>query len=410
MLGAHMTRIGVRAGKTPFEVLSPNAVFAANRVGSNSGNFIFSNAAWKTLWHPDSEIGRCKLVASEADVGEINERFDMLVLPFANAFRLSFRDNLAQWTRVIRKLKIPVVVLGIGAQSNTSYDLEKMSALNDDVRDFVSAVLDRSASIGVRGEFTATYLQSLGFKDVDLIGCPSMFYHGAHFPTIKAPQMLDRKARLAINVSPYLSKMTTIFEANFLRYPKSFYIPQDVDTLGLLLGRGVHNKENERHPLVNGDHPAFKTGRVKYFVDPTRWFEFLATCPFSFGSRIHGNIAALIAGTPAYVLAHDSRTLELCRYFEIPHLKLSAATDNLDPVSLLEKADYTGLMKGHKARFDAYVAFLKRNNVPHGCEDQANLADFDARLSAINFPPMVNGQRPRKPTFREKLANLIPWR
>lgn len=33
------------------------------------------------------------------------------------------------------------------------------------VREFVAAVLDRSASIGVRGEFTQRYLKDMGFRE-----------------------------------------------------------------------------------------------------------------------------------------------------------------------------------------------------------------------------------------------------
>jgi polysaccharide pyruvyl transferase WcaK-like protein len=40
---------------------------------------------------------------------------------------------------------------------------------------------------------------------------------------------------------------------------------------------------------------------------------------FVFGSRIHGSIAAVLSGTPSYLLAHDARTLELARYFDLPH-------------------------------------------------------------------------------------------
>ena len=45
---------------------------------------------------------------------------------------------------------------------------------------FVRAVLNTTASIGVRGEFTFNYLRSLGFssKEVDVIGCLSMFLYG----------------------------------------------------------------------------------------------------------------------------------------------------------------------------------------------------------------------------------------
>ncbi|WP_410089573.1 polysaccharide pyruvyl transferase family protein, partial [Streptomyces sp. gb1(2016)] len=52
------------------------------------------------------------------------------------------------------------------------------------VREFVTEVLNRSASIGVRGEFTEQYLKNMGFRDVEVIGCPSMFMNGETCPSM----------------------------------------------------------------------------------------------------------------------------------------------------------------------------------------------------------------------------------
>ena len=70
---------------------------------------------------------------------------------------------------------------------------------------------------------------------------------------------------------------------------------------------------------VHPSHPFFREDRTRFYVDPWPWIDDLRDFDFSFGTRIHGTIAALLAGTPAVVLAHDSRTLELARYFDIPH-------------------------------------------------------------------------------------------
>jgi polysaccharide pyruvyl transferase WcaK-like protein len=78
------------------------------------------------------------------------------------------------------------------------------------------------------------------------------------------------------------------------------------------------------------DHPLIRSDRVRFFLDPTTWFEHLAQYDFSFGTRIHGNIAALLAGTPALLLAHDSRTLELAEYHEIPHRTITSIEDDAD--------------------------------------------------------------------------------
>ncbi len=387
-----MKRILIRAGKDPFSSVSPQRIFQKNVVGNNSGNMIFSNAAWKTLHMPGSQIARCKMTMTPDDAANINASQDMLVLPFANAFRHSFKDALVSWTATIRQLRIPVVVLGIGAQGLVDGDMKSLSSIDEEVTDFVSAVLDRSASIGVRGEFTAEYLSKLGFRDVEIIGCPSMFYHGANLKQINVGK-LRADSKIAVNVSPYLPEMIRISDSTLARYRQSIYVAQDVDTLGLMLDAPKKPNFRANNRIVNENYSALRNGRAYFFYDPSRWFEFLSECSFSFGSRIHGNIAALIAGTPAFVLAHDSRTLELCRYFEIPHSKLKDTPDNVDPARLLESADYGPMQRNHLTRYRAYTGFLARNGVPFGCDDQVNLDSFDAAIAAAQLPPGVRSQR-----------------
>ena len=103
---------------------------------------------------------------------KINAKYDILILPFANAFRKDFIPLLDRFTKLINQVKIPVVVTGIGAQAAINSDLSELDFMKDSVTEFCKSVLQRSASIGVRGEFTKRYLDSLGFADeeIDVIG------------------------------------------------------------------------------------------------------------------------------------------------------------------------------------------------------------------------------------------------
>ena len=99
------------------------------------------------------------------------------------------------------------------------------------------------------------------------------------------------------------------------------------------------------------------------FVDPWTWMAYLAGFDFAFGTRIHGNITALISGTPGYLFAHDSRTLELARYFDIPHRLMKDVPADVDAAQLYAEADYTALNAGHKARYERIRAFLARHDL-----------------------------------------------
>ncbi|MCI4170884.1 polysaccharide pyruvyl transferase family protein, partial [Bacillus spizizenii] len=73
---------------------------------------------------------------------------------------------------------LPVVVIGVGLRAPFAPKLNEGFPIDQDVKAFVSAVLERSNMIGVRVEITAKYLSRLGFRegiDHTVIGCPSMY-------------------------------------------------------------------------------------------------------------------------------------------------------------------------------------------------------------------------------------------
>ncbi len=108
----------LRARKGPFDVASPEATLERNLIGTNSGNLIFLHAAYKLLATRDAAMATYGGRPDPNDADWINERHDVYVIPLANAFRASFEPHLIALTRLIERLRIPVVVLGVGAQSN----------------------------------------------------------------------------------------------------------------------------------------------------------------------------------------------------------------------------------------------------------------------------------------------------
>jgi hypothetical protein len=54
------------------------------------------------------------------------------------------------------------------------------------------------------------------------------------------------------------------------------------------------------------------------FIDAGSWMESMRTVDFVVGPRFHGVMLAMQAGTPGGVIAHDSRTLEMCETMVIP--------------------------------------------------------------------------------------------
>lgn len=384
------TQILLRSPKTPFETASAETALSQNLLGHNSGNLVFLEAAYKILDTRDAEITPDRFAAYKMGADEINERFDVYVIPLANAFRPTFVASLGRLTKVLEGLKIPVVVLGAGLQSPLPYEGGVPRVFDDGVKAFARAALDRSASIGVRGEYTQDYLQRLGFRDVEVIGCPSMYLRGDQLSVTKKVPTLTPNSRIAINLTRRVSAMGPIVASHVERYPNLRYIAQENETLRLLLWReDVYNSPPGYLMPSRVDHPLIRDDKTRLFLDPWPWLEYMRGFDFSFGNRIHGNIVGLLAGTPSYVLAHDTRTLELARYFQIPHREAPGLAPDTDAAELYEEADYGPMIAGHAERFRTFIDYVERHGLHHIFEPGEDLAKFDRQVAEVDYPPAV---------------------
>lgn len=386
-------RLLLRSGKSPFDVVSVEHALQHDVIATNSGNLIFSDATHKILTTPHTEVVSNGIKTDVNAAGRINEQYDAFVVPLANAFRPSFEPQLNRLTRLISKLRIPVVVVGVGAQTGLGYDATRLKPIEQSVRAFVSAVLDRSASIGVRGEFTEKYLNDMGFKDVEVIGCPSLFLHGRELVVRKRVPELTRDSRIAINGSHDAVRkqgLDRVIRRTHARYPNLCYIGQNLSDAKQLHWRDLSDPNGQVTEMpTHPDHPMYGEDKARVYIDPATWIKDLSTYDYSFGSRIHGNIAALLAGTPATVLTGDSRTLELCRYFEIPHQRIDRLPEDLDPARLYEEADFGPLTRNHGERFDRFAGFLDRNGLENTFTHGDQGAAFEERMRSLAFPPGI---------------------
>ncbi|WAX80095.1 polysaccharide pyruvyl transferase family protein [Streptomyces sp. KMM 9044] len=407
---SRIQRILLRSGKSPYDVFPVEEALHRDVIASNAGNLIFSDATHKILETPHTTVVSNGIRADGTPAGRINEEYDAFVVPLANAFRPSFEPSLRRLTRLIGQLKIPVVVVGIGAQAGLDYDPARLKPMEPAVREFVSAVLERSASIGVRGEFTEKYLNDLGFKDVDVIGCPSLFMYGKELDVRKRTQELTADSRIAINGSHNAVRnqgLDRVVTRTHARYPNLRFIGQNLSDAMQLHWRDLSDPNGKVTGMpTHPDHPMYREGKARVYIDPVTWIDDLRDFDFSFGSRIHGNIAALLAGTPANVLCSDSRTLELCRYFEIPHHTLDKLPEDIDPARLYEETDLGALTGNHHERFERFTSFLDRNGLDNTFTHGDGGAAYEEKLRSLDFP---DGVRPWTDTDPASLVARFGW-
>jgi hypothetical protein len=410
----------IRSGRPPHLPMSPEASLARfgwGVFGSNAGNTLFLSSVFRALNTADSpavvdglypERG---LADIEAAAGQINERFSAWVIPLANAFRPGFEHSLNNLTRLIRRLTIPCVVVGVGIQSGLDSPEVGDARTVEATKKFVTAVLNRSGLVGVRGETTRDWLIGLGFpaESITVIGCPSLFDNAGDLQVIRRVERIEPEHPLAVNIT--MSKppvAASYFTRMCQTYPDLVYVAQQVEELELLLWGTPWTKKYPQLP-THRQHPLYTQDRIRFFLDPARWRDFMAGRYFAFGSRLHGNIAAIAAGTPALMIAHDSRTLEVADYHAIPRLTLADRPGTADIDVFYQQADYAEFNRRHLGLFQHYLSFLEANGLRHIHQPgQANPA-YDAVLAGAAYPePVAVVEAHLDPAGRE-LFRKLAW-
>ncbi len=420
----------MRAPASPFRNPTPLEGISQDLISTNSGNLVFPAAVTRALMREGVEFEyiQCAKKLSDEDVDRYNAECGSFVLPLANAFR---SDNwgiekLNVMTNTVKRLKMPCIIDGVGIQVGLKEEIDKERPFDEASRKLIREVLKKSAMVGVRGEITARYMKHLGFqeeKDFTVIGCPSMYYYGPSLPEQKELK-LSRESRINLNGKILLPQKFQDYLFGICDLiPDHWYIPQNLYELktiyeGMpirLRGPGGNWKIPRGYP-ADYTHPLYRENRVRGFVSLKPWMDFLALGDLSFGSRIHGNITAILSGLPALIVANDTRVLELAAYHRIQHISLKELDPKASIFELCAKADFGSIYDGHEARFSHYLDFLHKNGLrtifddgedeiagtgpyayegrkPENCPYDRQIASIDFHGTVIPFPFLSEEER-----------------
>lgn len=366
-----MKKILIRAGYTPLESLSTEQILCKNLIGDNVGNLVYAYGLFRTLMtSEDTEFVANRYQTSTNKAEWVNENCSMFILPFADMFRATGIKHMNETAALVKKLTIPCVIVGIGLSEPLGSDVSLHFPFDEASKNLLNAVLDKSALVGVRGEQTGRYLEHLGYvegRHFQVIGCPSMYGIQGGELQLK-PLNLTDDSLVSLNASIY----STPNALNFLKrvsadYPNSVFLPQRIQELWTLYA-GLpyqHDRDIPMYPTRISDD-IYQQDRVKYFLHAKPWIDYLKTVDISVGSRLHGNIAALQAGTPCVLIPHDTRMKELADYHKLPHVMASDVQEGWTLRDLVEHADFSSMHTCHKENFQRYLSFLeKKRHRPH---------------------------------------------
>ena len=408
-----MRKVLIHAGMSPLEQPELDEVFSRRLFTTNSGNLLFQYGVYRAMMTEDTEfitrfLDRGDL--SEAFIERVNAECECVVLPMANNFRAGY-DLMPNLTAFVKQLRIPCVVTGIGLQADSAEDIRHGFPFDDRVRDFISAVLDHSAMLGLRGEFTADYLSRLGFipeRHFTVTGCPSMYSRGSKLPEVRREPLtaasgicVNYRKEQPLNLFHMVDRATqdySNYHLLFQRVEEMFMLRYGMP---VMYDYRRHMDDESLYP-TNRSHPAVRNQRAIGFANARAWMDFMGENQFSFGCRIHGNIAAVLSGTPALVFTIDTRTEELCRYHHIPFIPASQIEEATDLRVIYESTDFSDVHVGHEARFQHFVDFLNANGLRHAYSDSLTpeRVPFDDALAKLPEWGLISAPKRMPPTMR----------
>ena len=316
-----MTRlgfIGLRTSEEFLQSLDADLFYAA--VGKNTGNLLFTRAVQKQLAADLQHVG------FDFDPVQLRAEFDGLVIAAANW--VSERDDFGFLADLIEQANIPCVIIGLGAQAGLD---RSIPAVHEGTVRMLRAISERSDLISVRGAFTADVLAHSGIHDVNVTGCPSIYWH------CRRDFQIDKPAKIlghdvAIHSTRYFvpgRDDPADVHQNLYRYAlrsdSSIIYQSEIPelTLSVLGSDRIDGFDEDRlaHYYAADDWSAlsdYLSKRSLTYLDVDAWISRMKAFDFVIGTRLHGTVASLLAGTPAMLIAHDSRTSEVAEFAGMP--------------------------------------------------------------------------------------------
>jgi len=352
-------------------------------VGGNTGNMLFAHALERQIKFSEATFGY------SFDPRDINENVGLVVIPAANWLQVANEQMIIAWHGILSATKVPFLLVGLGSQASRYSELPTLPPA---IVSFLAMVSERSKSIGTRGEFSTAVMEKHGFKNTRTVGCPSLY-------TLCVPEFPRVKDVRSVRMSHLVLQGTrhTIFPLEYYDFDPLQRLERKLFNYGN--ERGLYNvlqSEIEEIPILakgpNHDHADrdkvkrvldyygalsmadlegfFKRSRV--FFDVDEWMAFLRPMDLVCGSRLHGCVAAVNAGTRACLLTHDTRTQEIADLSGMPNrplrefVELVEATNFQAAIQRVNaESDFEPFYKKYGTNYRRYIDFFEENGVEH---------------------------------------------
>jgi len=245
-------------------------------------------------------------------------------------------------------------------------------------------IADSTASLGVRGAYSAQVLNDLGIRNVRIIGCPTAFRANQPDLSIRLPA-LDQVKRVGVtlrrevsktyaqDIKRYLTFHRDLVKAMAARFDVTLMAQGEIEEKKLALG-SVEQKDEAIAALRQNEWAttwylddaleSLYRSRMFYSDVVAEYEKLVRGLDLVLGYRLHGNLMALANGTPSIYFTYDSRTVEFADTFQIPSIDVFSGRDfRLE--EYWEQARFDRFNAAYAQVYGAMSAFLSENKVDH---------------------------------------------
>lgn len=343
----------------------------------NTGDITVYDSTLKLLNYGRSARINIDLPVDHALASQLNELYDYIVLRASNYIHEEMGwGYFADWLDAIR---LPVLCLGVGAQAATRRQIVLPPLANR----VWHTIAERSPSIGVRGEFTASVLEDNGIRNLDIVGCPSIFRScnpnlqlrhklpsdirrvgfslrretGGNYSADVA-SFLDTQKRLLLRLNAIFDLVLTVHG----EIEEKIYYYNDVTRLGsarqTLRDVGWFDPDNEDELEAIYALRLFFSPVVSYYDDLVKELD----C--TLGYRVHGVLPALAVGTPSVLLRYDERSAELAKTLRVPMLEPEEALME-DIGNIFHPDRFSEFEANYPKAYEVMKSFLDKHDIAH---------------------------------------------
>ncbi len=313
---------------------------------------------------------------SPKDIDRYNAEFDYCFLRGSNY--INPYQNWREAIAVLEKLKIPVIPFGIGAQMPKEGSIH----LSAESKRVLRLMADSCELVGVRGRYTAEILESLGIKNIQIIGCPTLYRNNNPKLSIQLAPLQEVEAvgftlRRAVN-SSYSSSVINymqvqrqiIFDLN-QRYSLTIIAQGEPEEKQIFYRISEKMSEATKNLVISRWFQNAKDPMIDLYLNQMFYSETVAgyeslvrKLDLVVGYRLHGNLIALANQTPAIYCSYDSRTREFAETYKIPCYDI----DERKKFFLEEYYNQQLFEKFNQCYYHYYKVmsqFLTKNGMPH---------------------------------------------